>query len=301
MAATRIAGTTSTTSSAPPPPVYRPARRSCRRRSRRTSRSRRSSCRARSGARCSAIYGFARLVDDIGDETTGDRDGAARLARGRPRPRVRRASRSIRCCAALAPTLASSAFPARAVPPPDRGEPAGPGGVALRHLRRPGRLLRPVGEPGRRARAVRVPRGDAGADRAVGLASAPRCSSPSTGRTSARTTGAAAIYLPARTSSASASTRTTWLRHDAENRSADLLAFEVERARGAARRRARRSSRSLAGRARIAVAGYVGGGRAALDAIERGGLRRARAARRRATRRRARAARRCSDVLREAR
>ena len=37
----------------------------------------------------------------------------------------------------------------------------------------------------------------------------------------------------------------------------------------------RRWSRSLAGRARLAVAGYVGGGRAALDAIERVGLRRA--------------------------
>lgn len=49
-----------------------------------------------------------------------------------------------------------------------------------------------------------------------------------------------------------------------------LLAFEVERAR-ALLREGIELVRSLRGRARLAVAGYVGGGRAALDAIEASG------------------------------
>ena len=51
---------------------------------------------------------------------------------------------------------------------------------------------------------------------------------------------------------------------------ARLLAFEVERARALLDDGARLVG-TLAGRARIAVAGYVGGGRAALDAIEAAG------------------------------
>jgi squalene synthase HpnC len=51
----------------------------------------------------------------------------------------------------------------------------------------------------------------------------------------------------------------------------DLLAFETERARGLLEEGAALVG-TLRGRARIAVAGYVGGGRATLDAIERAGF-----------------------------
>ena len=49
-----------------------------------------------------------------------------------------------------------------------------------------------------------------------------------------------------------------------------LLAFEVERAADCSSR-ASPLVGSLRGRARLAVAGYVGGGRAALDAVEAAG------------------------------
>lgn len=114
-----------------------------------------------------AVYGFARLVDDIGDgdlapggadarhlglapEAAEDRlafldafeadlhrvfDGTPATpssgASGRP------------CCAAGSP---------RALPRPDRRQPAGPAGRALRDLRRPPRVLRALRQPRRPAR-----------------------------------------------------------------------------------------------------------------------------------------------------
>jgi len=64
--------------------------------------------------------------------------------------------------------------------------------------------------------------------------------------------------------------------------SPELMAFEIARARSLLDRGARLVG-TLRGRARLAVAGYVGGGRAALDALERGSPTAAKAARLRAT------------------
>jgi squalene synthase HpnC len=76
-----------------------------------------------------------------------------------------------------------------------------------------------------------------------------------------------------------------------------LLAFEVERGRTLLAEGVP-LVRSLRGRARLAIAGYVGGGRAALDAIERSGFDVLRRSPRAGTAARLRAA---SAVLREAR
>ena len=252
MAATRIAGTTSTTSSAPTPSGL-PTRAEVMPQAQSENFTVASLLLSRPQRRALlGIYGFARLVDDIGDETTGDReamldwleDDVDRMFSGAADPSAAAPARAVR--------RASSAFRG-AVPAPDRREPAGSGGVALRDLRRAGRLLRPVGEPRRRARAVHVRRGHARADRAVGLASAPGCSSPSTGRTSARTTAAAGSTCRRRTSSASASRRTSWLRNDPDERLQDLLAFEVERGRrllDAGRRARPLAARAAPGRGR---------------------------------------------------
>jgi squalene synthase HpnC len=62
----------------------------------------------------------------------------------------------------------------------------------------------------------------------------------------------------------------------------ELLAFEIDRARGLLDRGAPLVG-TLRGRARIAVAGYVGGGRAALDALAAGSPKASKARRARAT------------------
>ena len=77
-----------------------------------------------------AIYGFARLVDDIGDEAgRSTAIGAARLARRRARAcRRRAAARTIRVFVRLTPDAPRRCgLAARAVPPADRGQPPGPG------------------------------------------------------------------------------------------------------------------------------------------------------------------------------
>ena len=86
---------------------------------------------------------------------------------------------------------------ARALRAADRGQPPRPGARRLPHLRGAARLLRPLGQPGRRARPARLRRRDAPTGSRSPTASAPRSSSPSTGRTSPRTTGAGRVYLPA--------------------------------------------------------------------------------------------------------
>src|SRR5439155_18745056 len=58
--------------------------------------------------------------------------------------------------------------PAGAVPPPDRGQPPGPDGVPVPDLLGPSGVLRAVGEPGGPSRVARAPRGDPGADAALG-------------------------------------------------------------------------------------------------------------------------------------
>ena len=222
-------------------------------------------------ATCVAIYGFARLVDELGDEYAGDRARRARRARGRARPRLRRRAPRHPVLRALPADGPRVRHPARAVRPADRGEPAGPGASALRDLRGARRLLRPVGEPGRRARAARASARRRPSGSRCRTTSARRCSWSSTGRTSARTSRRGRVYLPLedlqqlrrrrgrprRQAHAGGAARARRLRGRAGARRCSTTALPlVARSRG---------------RARLAVAGYVGGGRAALDAIERAG------------------------------
>ncbi len=221
--------------------------------------------------------------------STGWRTTSAAMLTGEPiHPLLRR----------LAPSRARARLPRARVPAPDRREPAGSGGVPLRDLRRAGRLLRPVGEPGRASSCCTCsarPRPSASRCR---TRSARASSSPSTGRTWARTTGAAASTCRRRTSSASASRRTSWRRERPERAPAGAARLRGRARPAAARSRASSSSARCAGRARLAVAGYVGGGRAAFDAIESSGYDVLGARRRR---RAPRAAKATVDVLLEAR
>src|ERR1044072_2191672 len=115
-----------------------------------------------------AIYGFARLVDILGDEYEGNRLQAldeleAEVGRcyegdptwggvlGDPPPAVRR----------LPPA-------GRAVPAADRGEPDGSARLGVRHVGRPEALLRPLGRPRRAARARRARAGRARPGGALG-------------------------------------------------------------------------------------------------------------------------------------
>ena len=91
-----------------------------------------------------AIYGFARLVDQVGDEVAGDRlalldwldSEIDRIyAGGMPdHPALRR----------MAAVTRQSRHPRGAAPPPGRGQPPRPDRELLRDLRRPPLLLRPV-------------------------------------------------------------------------------------------------------------------------------------------------------------
>ena len=111
--------------------------------------------------------------------------------------------------------------------------------------------------------------GDARADRAVGLdlhgAAAGRAL-PGRRRGPRR---AGASTCRSRTSRASAATRRTSRRDHASGRAARGARVRGRARTRAARRAARRCSRELRGRPRLAVAAFVAGGRAALDAIER--------------------------------
>ena len=113
MAATRIAGTTSTTSSAPPPSGV-PTRAEVMPKAQAENFTVASLLLSRAQRRALlGIYGFARLVDDIGDETTGDRaamldwleDDVGRMFTAEPiHPLLRR----------LAPSARAHGFPKRA-------------------------------------------------------------------------------------------------------------------------------------------------------------------------------------------
>ena len=114
-----------------------------------------------------ALYGFARLVDNLGDEAEGDRVGAAGRARaGARRPAADRGH------APAARDDRGARPPARALPPADRGEPHRPDARPLRDLGGRARVLHVLGRPGRtsRARDLRA-RGRAGArgDERLGL------------------------------------------------------------------------------------------------------------------------------------
>ena len=102
-----------------------------------------------------AIYGFARLVDILGDEVRRRPARRARRARGAGRGLLRRRADLGGDARAAAddPRLLAAA---RAVPAADRGEPDGPARLGLRDLGRPEALLRPLGRSGRAARARRA-------------------------------------------------------------------------------------------------------------------------------------------------
>ncbi len=99
-----------------------------------------------------AIYGFARLVDILGDEFEGDRLEALDELESRARGLLRgRAG-----LGGDAPAAADDPCvrpPARAVSAPDRGEPDGSADLGVRDLGRPQGLLRSLGRPRRPARA----------------------------------------------------------------------------------------------------------------------------------------------------
>ena len=188
---------------------------------------------------------------------------AARPLRGRPRPRLRAASRSTRSCAALAPTVRELRPAARAVPAADRGEPARPGDRSrTQTFDELVDYCDAVGQPGRRARAARLRRRDARPDRAL---------RPRLHRAAARR-ALAGRRRGLRGAAASTCRPRTWRRFGVAD--ADLGAAATRR--GAARADGVRGRRgratlldegaplvgTLRGRARIAVAGYVGGGRA---------------------------------------
>ena len=167
---------------------------------------------------------------------------AARPARGRARPRLRR--RAGASAAAAARADGARARPAaRAVPAPDRGEPAGP---ARRAYATYEELLgycelsaNPVGELVLHVFGAATPSGSRSR-----TASAPRCSSPSTGRTSARTAGNGASTCPREDWTASASTTDEL----AAPRDADA-ACAAARVRGRARASAARRGRAARRRA----------------------------------------------------
>ena len=91
---------------------------------------------AGSGAHLLALYGFARLVDDIGDEAPGDR--LARSSTGVERELDASTTAGADAAAharAWRRRCASCAIPARAAPAPDRGQPHGPARHPLCDLR----------------------------------------------------------------------------------------------------------------------------------------------------------------------
>ena len=197
-------------------------------------------CRGASRSHLLAVYGFARLVDELGDSLAGRSPRRAGLARGGARPGLRRARRApaARSPAADAARVRAAA---RAVRAPDRGQP-----------RRPARraAIRPGSSCAATARCRPTP-------------SASSCSASSGGRRPRRIalsdsicTGAAARRAlpgrgrgPRRRARLPAAGGPRPLRLPARDllgasmpvrRCAEVLAFEVARARGPAVARARR-------------------------------------------------------------
>ena len=154
---------------------------------RKTSRWPRGSCPARSRRHLLAVYGFARLVDDIGDEAAGDRlalldwlePSSQRAAAGHGHPPAAAPARS--------PSIAELGPAPRAVRRSHRGQPAGP----VVRATRPSTTSSATACCRRRRSAVWcccVLGGcDARAHQAGPTTSASACSSSSTSRTSPRT------------------------------------------------------------------------------------------------------------------
>ena len=211
-----------------------------------------------------AVYGFARLVDTLGDEAAGDRERPARRARARARrarPHADDATPA-RDDRGLRP-------PARAVRAPDRGQPDRPADEPLRDLARASGVLHLLGRaggpararhlrPGRRPRARRSKRrrlhGPPARELRPGPAPRPRA------RTRLPAAGGPAPLLRPRRGS----------RRPASERVAALLRFEAERARPLLER-GFGLGRAIGGRAGRSVVLFAQGGLAALAALERAG------------------------------
>ena len=268
MAATRIAGTTSTTSSAPPPSAL-PTRAEVMPQAQAENFTVASLLLSRPQRRALlGIYGFARLVDDIGDETAGDReamldwleDDVGRMFAGEPiHPLLRR----------LAPSAREHRFPKRAflrLIAANRQDQEVSRYETYDELAAYCDLsANPVGE------LVLYTFGAATAER-IALSD-----SVCTGLQLAEhwqdvgeDFGRGRIYIPQEDLERFGVEEEELAEPTPGERLRELLAFEVERGRRLLDPGIE-LVRSLSGRAKFAVAGYVGGGRAAFDAIEASG------------------------------
>jgi squalene synthase HpnC len=268
MAATRIAGTSSTTFSAPPPSGV-PTRSEVMPKAQAENFTVASLLLSRAQRRALlGIYGFARLVDDIGDETSGDRgamldwleDDVDRMFTGEPiHPLLRR----------LAPSARAHGFPKRAFL---RLIAANRQDQEVSRYETYAELAdycdlsaNPVGELVLYTFAAATPERVALSDSvctALQLAEHWQ----DVGEDHAR----GRIYIPQEDLERFGVEEEELAAERPSERLKELLAYEVERGRRLLDPGIE-LVRSLSGRAKLAVAGYVGGGRAAFDAIESSG------------------------------
>lgn len=212
-----------------------------------------------------AVYGFARLVDTLGDEVEGDRLAKLDLLEreldrtfdGEPRhPLLRRLQVSVRACG-----LPRGPFD-RLIEA-NRRDQQHVDYASFGELRGYCRLSAdPVGELVLHVFGASTPERVAFSDdvcTALQLAEHWQDVAEDAAR--------GRIYLPADDRERFGVTHDDLLASHASAELRALLRFEVERARALLDRGAALVG-TLRGRARVAVAGYVGGGRAALDAIE---------------------------------
>jgi squalene synthase HpnC len=268
MAATRIAGATSTTTSASSPSGV-PARAEVMPKAQAENFTVASLLLSRAERRALlGIYGFARLVDDIGDETAGDRgamldwleDDVDRMFSGQPiHPLLRR----------LAPSARELGFPKRAFL---RLIAANRQDQEVSRYATYDQLVdycdlsaNPVGElvlyTFRAATPERIALSDSVC---TGLQLAEHWQDVGEDYRRGR------IYLPQEDLGRFGVAEDDLGAPTPSERLKELLAFEVERGRRLLDPGIE-LVRSLGGRAKLAIAGYVGGGRAAFDAIELSG------------------------------
>jgi squalene synthase HpnC len=268
MAATRIAGASSTTSSAPPPSGV-PTRAEVMPKAQAENFTVASLLLSRPQRRALlGIYGFARLVDDIGDETTGDRDAmldwleddVGRMFAGRPiHPLLRR----------LAPSARELGFPKRAflrLIAANRQDQEVSRYKTYEELAAYCDLsANPVGELVLYTFGAATPERIRMSDSVcTGLQLAEHWQDVG------EDYGRGRIYLPQDDLERFGVEEEELAARAPSERLGALLAFEVERGRRLLDPGIE-LVRSLTGRAKLAVAGYVGGGRAAFDAIESSG------------------------------
>jgi squalene synthase HpnC len=214
-----------------------------------------------------AIYGFARLVDDTGDELAGDRM-AALDALDAELERAYRGTATHPVFVRLTPTLRALELddaPFRALIEANRVDQVVTRYDTWASLRGYCALsANPIG------RLVLAVFGAATPDRLAW--SDDVCTAlqlvehlQDVGEDFAR----GRIYLPAEDLDRFGASETDLARTEATEALRAVIAYEVARARGLLQGAAPPLSRSLRGRARVAVAGFAGGGLAALDAIER--------------------------------